>query len=139
MQKFSKNQIDEFINILDFSKLEGNLIPVIIQDFKSNKILMLAFANKEAIRKSLETGYAHFYSRSRKKLWKKGETSGHFQEIQQIIIDCDKDSLLLKVKQIGATCHEGYDSCFYNEYINGRIKIIGKKIFNPEDVYKKKI
>lgn len=138
MQKFSKNQIDEFINILDFSKLEGNLIPVIIQDFKSNKILMLAFANKEAIRKSLETGYAHFFSRSRKELWKKGEISGHFQEIQQIIIDCDKDSLLLKVKQIGASCHEGYDTCFYNEYINGRIKIIGKKIFNPEKVYKKK-
>jgi phosphoribosyl-AMP cyclohydrolase len=139
MQKFSKNQIDEFINILDFSKLEGNLIPVIIQDFKSNKILMLAFANKEAIRKSLETGYAHFFSRSRKELWKKGESSGHFQEIQQIIIDCDKDSLLLKVKQIGASCHEGYDTCFYNEYINGRIKIIGKKIFNPEEVYKKKL
>jgi phosphoribosyl-AMP cyclohydrolase len=137
MQKLSKNQIDEIIKLLDFSKLEDSLIPVIIQDFKSNKVLMLAFANREAVRKSLETGLAHFYSRSRKKLWKKGETSGHFQEIEQIIIDCDKDSLLLKVKQIGGTCHEGYDTCFYNQYINGSIKVIGKKVFNPEKVYKK--
>jgi phosphoribosyl-AMP cyclohydrolase len=139
MKKFTQNQIDKFIKLLDFSKIEGALIPVVVQDYKTNRILMLAFANKEAVIKSLETGYSHFYSRSRNKLWKKGETSGHFQEIEQVIMDCDNDSLLLKVKQTGAPCHKGYDTCFYNEYINGEIKIIGKKIFNPEEVYKKNL
>ena len=137
MKKFSKEDIDKFIILLDFSKIEGGLVPVITQDSQTNEILMLAFANKEAVRKSLETGYAHYYSRSRSLLWKKGETSGHVQEIQQIIIDCDSDSLLFKVKQIGAACHKGFDTCFYNEFVDGELKIIGKKVFNPDDVYKK--
>ncbi len=137
MKKFSKENIDKLINLLDFSKIEGNLVPVITQDIQTNEILMLAFANEEAVRKSMETGYAHYYSRSRRELWKKGETSGHVQEIQQIITDCDSDSLLFKVKQIGAACHKGYDKCFYNEFVDGKIKIIGKKVFNPEEVYKK--
>lgn len=137
MKKFSKEYIDKLINILDFSKIEGDLVPVITQDSQTNEILMLAFANEEAVRRSLETGYAHYYSRSRSELWKKGETSGHVQEIQHIITDCDSDSLLFKVKQIGAACHKGFDTCFYNEFENGKIKIIGKKVFNPEEVYKK--
>ena len=137
MKKFSKEYIDKLINLLDFSKIEGDLVPVVTQDIQTNEILMLAFANEEAVRRSMETGYAHYYSRSRRELWKKGETSGHVQEIQRIITDCDSDSLLFKVKQIGAACHKGYDKCFYNEFVDGKIKIIGKKVFNPEEVYKK--
>lgn len=137
MIKFSSEEIEKFIKILDFSKIEGNLVPVIAQDYKTNDILMLAFANENAVRKSLETGYAHYYSRSRKTKWKKGETSGHIQEIQRVITDCDNDSLLIKIKQIGAACHKGFDTCFYNEFKDGELKIIGKKIFNPDEVYNK--
>jgi phosphoribosyl-AMP cyclohydrolase len=137
MKKFSTSEIDEFVPLLNFSKIEGNLIPVVTQDYKTKEILMLAFANKEAVRKTLETGYAHFFSRSRNTLWKKGETSGHVEEVESVVIDCDNDSLLLKVKQVGAACHEGYDTCFYRKLEGGMLKIIGKKVFNPEDVYKK--
>jgi phosphoribosyl-AMP cyclohydrolase len=137
MIKFSSEDIEKFIKILDFSKIQGNLLPVMAQDFQTNEILMMAFANEEAVRKSLETGYAHYYSRSRDILWKKGETSGHIQEIQQVITDCDNDSLLFKIKQIGAACHKGFNTCFYNEFKDGKIQIIGKKVFNPDEVYKK--
>ncbi|MFX1312973.1 MAG: phosphoribosyl-AMP cyclohydrolase [Promethearchaeota archaeon] len=136
MKKFSIEEIEIILNQLDFSKIEGNLIPVIAQDYKTNQVLMLAYASKEAIQKSLETGYAHYYSRSRKKLWKKGETSGHFQEIKELIIDCDNDSILIKIRQIGAACHKGYYSCFHKQLKNRKFKIIGKKIFNPFEVYK---
>jgi phosphoribosyl-AMP cyclohydrolase len=137
MIKYSSEEIDEFIKLLDFSKIKGGLIPIITQDYRTNEVLMLAFANEDAIRKSLETGFSHYYSRSRKTLWKKGETSGHVQEIQNVITDCDNDSILFKVKQIGAACHKGYDTCFYNEFKDGELKIIGKKVFNPDEVYKK--
>ncbi|MFX1259766.1 MAG: phosphoribosyl-AMP cyclohydrolase [Promethearchaeota archaeon] len=137
MKTFKKKEIDKFIELLDFSKIEGDLIPVITQDFETNEVLTLAFANEEAVRKSLETGFVHFYSRSRKTLWKKGEKSGHMAEIQNVIFDCDNDSLLLKVKQIGAACHKGYNTCFYTEFANGEFKKIGKKIFNPDEVYDK--
>jgi len=135
MKKFGEKDIDAFIKILDFSKIEGGLVPVVAQDYKTDKILMLAFSNEEAVRKTLETGYAHYYSRSRQTLWKKGSTSGHIQEVKNVIIDCDNDSILLKVHQIGAPCHKGYDTCFYNEYMDGKMKLIGKKMFNPEEVY----
>jgi len=137
MKKFSKQEIEKFIEIIDFSKIEGNLIPVITQDYQTNDVLILAFANEEAVRKTLETGYVHFYSRSRKTLWKKGETSGHVEEVERVITDCDNDSLLLKVKQIGAACHKGFDTCFYSEFDKGKLKTIGKKVFNPDEVYKK--
>jgi phosphoribosyl-AMP cyclohydrolase len=135
LKKFTDVDIDHFIEILDFSKLESGLIPVIAQDHETNQVLMLAFTNKEAVRRSLQTGYAHYFSRSRQKLWKKGETSGHVQEIKSVIIDCDNDSILYKVRQIGAACHKGYYSCFYNEYDEGEMKLIAKKIFDPDDVY----
>ncbi|MFW9897724.1 MAG: phosphoribosyl-AMP cyclohydrolase [Candidatus Thorarchaeota archaeon] len=137
MIKYSSEEIDEFIKLLDFSKIKGGLIPIITQDYRTSEVLMLAFANEDAIRKTLETGFSHYYSRSRKTLWKKGETSGYVQEIQHIITDCDNDSILFKVKQIGAACHKGYDTCFYNEFKDGKLKIIGKKVFNPDEVYKK--
>ncbi len=91
------------------------LITAIVQDSITNEILMIAFMNKEAVVKTLTTGQAHFWSRKRKKLWLKGEHSGHFQEVERILVDCDEDAVLLKVKQIGYPCHEGYASCFFRE------------------------
>ncbi len=99
--------------ILNFKKLKG-LIPVVIQDYKSQEILMLAFMNQEALDKTLETRETYFWSRSKKKLWHKGETSGHIQKVLEIWMDCDNDSLLIKIKQIGGiACHTGKRSCFY--------------------------
>ena len=137
MIKFSEKQIDNFINLLDFSKVEGNVVPVVAQDYKTNEVLMLAFANEEAVRQSLKTGIACYYSRSRKKLWKKGEESGHIQEIEHIFVDCYKDTILLKVKQNVAACHTGFYSCFHREYVDGDLKIRGKPVFDPDKVYNK--
>jgi len=137
MKKLTGEEIDIFINLLDFSKIEGNLIPVITQDYKTKELLILAFANKEAVNESLKTGTVHYYSRSRSQLWKKGEESGHVQEIKEIITDCDQDSILFKVKQHGGACHLGYYSCFYNKFEDGKLKKIDHKIFEPENVYKK--
>jgi len=137
MKKFSKEEIDKFIEILDFSKIQGGLVPVIAQDFESNEVLMMAFANKEAVRQSLEQGIACYYSRSRKKLWKKGEESGHTQEIQAVFVDCYADTLLLKIKQKVAACHTGHYSCFHREYSDGKFLIHGEMIFNPDEVYEK--
>ena len=121
--------------ILDFSKNNG-LIPVIAQDYQTGEVLMLAFMNEEAWEKTQETGIAHYYSRTRKTLWKKGGSSGHIQKVKEIFVDCDNDTLLLKVEQIGAACHKGYRSCFYRKLENGRLKIMSKKAFNPKEVYK---
>ena len=138
MKKFSKEEIDKFIEMLDFSKIEGGLVPVIAQDYQTNEVLMMAFANEEAVRVSLETGIACYYSRSRKTLWKKGEESGHTQEIQAVFVDCYADTLLLKVKQKVAACHTGYFSCFHREYSDGKLLIHGDRLFNPDEVYKSK-
>ena len=100
---------------LDYSKLNG-LVPVVVQEYGSGEVLMLAFMNKEAFEKTRDTGYAHYYSRSRNRLWKKGETSGHLQRVIEIYADCDSDTVLLKVEQIGGTaCHTGARSCFFNK------------------------
>jgi len=121
---------------LQFEKLNG-LLPVIIQDYKTNKVLMLAFMNKEAWQRTLKTGKATYYSRTRKAIWQKGETSGNIQLVKEILIDCDNDTILLKVKQVGsAACHTGYESCFYRKLERGKLKIIGKKVFEPKEVYK---
>ena len=120
---------------LDFEKMNG-LIPAIVQDFESGEVLMLAFMNQEAWEKTLETGKACYYSRSRNKLWEKGEQSGNVQNVKEIYVDCDEDTVILKVEQVGgAACHTGYKSCFYRK-LNGGLKIIGEKIFDPEKVYK---
>ena len=103
---------EELIQKLDFKKCNG-LIPVVVQDFKSKKLLMLAYTNEEALEKTLSTGYAHYWSRSRNKLWKKGETSGHTQKIKSILADCDYDALLFLVEQKGNVCHTGKDTCFH--------------------------
>jgi len=139
MIKFSHTEIEEIISQLDFSKIEGKLIPVIAQDYQTNEVLMLAFANRQAIEMTIETGYAHYYSRSRQKMWKKGETSGHIQEIKVFITDCDSDSVLIKVKQTKGACHKGYYSCFHKILDNGKFKVKSNRIFDPEEVYEKSI
>lgn len=113
------------INDLDFKKNNG-LIPVIVQDFKTREVLMLAYMNEIALRKTLETGYAFYWSRSRKKIWMKGETSGNFQKVKRIIADCDNDSILLIVEQIGNACHKNKKSCFHNKI--SEAKILEEKI-----------
>jgi phosphoribosyl-ATP pyrophosphohydrolase/phosphoribosyl-AMP cyclohydrolase len=99
---------------LDFKKGNG-LIPVVVQEAKSKKMLMLAYTNEEALEKTLSTGYAHYWSRSRNKLWMKGETSGHTQKIKDIIVDCDYDTILFLVEQKGNVCHTGKETCFHHK------------------------
>jgi phosphoribosyl-AMP cyclohydrolase len=114
---------------------DNGLIPVIAQDSTTNEILMLAYANSEAVELTRSTGFAHYYSRSRKKLWKKGEESGHTQRVVRIITDCDEDALIYKIEQKGAACHTGYRSCFYRT-LEG--EIIAEKVFDPTEVYANK-
>jgi phosphoribosyl-AMP cyclohydrolase len=122
---------------IDFKKGKG-LIPVIIQDASTNEVLMLGYMNRESWKKTLETKKASFWSRSRKKIWVKGETSGHFQKVKGIYLDCDGDTLLLKVDQMGgAACHMGFRSCFHRRLEKGKWKIIGRRIFDPKEVYGK--
>jgi len=102
------------VDEVDFEK-GGGLVPVVAQDAESGEILMLAYANKEAVEKTLQTGYAHYYSRSRRRLWMKGEESGNKQKVLKILVDCDADSLIYLVEQIGEACHTGNRSCFYRE------------------------
>ena len=102
------------VDEVDFEK-GGGLVPVVAQDAKNGEILMLAYANKEAVEKTLQTGYAHYYSRSRKRLWMKGEESGNKQKVIKILVDCDADSLIYLVEQIGVACHTGNRSCFYRK------------------------
>ncbi len=123
---------------LDFKK-GGGILPALAQDYKSGKVLMLAYMNREAYQLTLNTGEAHYWSRTRGKIWHKGETSGNIQIVKEIIADCDHDTILLKVEQVGgAACHLGYESCFHNKITkNGEEAIIGERIFDPERVYKK--
>ncbi len=124
--------------MLDFEKSDG-LVPAIVQDYKTGEILMLAYMNEEAWNRTLETGEAHYWSRSREQLWHKGGTSGHIQKIKEIRIDCDNDAILLKVEQVGgAACHTGYRSCFHKRLEgDGNVSICGEKIFDPKKVYGK--
>jgi len=113
----------------------GGLVPVIVQEAGSREVLMLAWADEEAVRLTRETGYAHYWSRSRKKIWKKGEESGHFQVIVDIRVDCDEDTLLYLVEQQGAACHTGHYSCFYRN-IDGRE--LARPLLDPSEVYANK-
>jgi phosphoribosyl-AMP cyclohydrolase len=122
--------------MLDFNKSDG-LVPAIVQDDETGEVLMLAYMNEEAWQKTLASGKAHYWSRSRQKLWLKGGTSGHIQEVQAIYVDCDLDTVVLKVHQVGgAACHEGYESCFYRKVEDGELKTIGEIVFDPKEVYK---
>ena len=120
---------------IDFNKGNG-LIPVIIQDALTHEVLMLGYMNRESWQKTLETKRVSFWSRSRGKLWVKGETSGHTQEVKEIYLDCDGDTLLIKVNQIGgAACHTGFRSCFHLRHEEGEWKVSGEKVFDPKEVY----
>jgi phosphoribosyl-AMP cyclohydrolase len=120
---------------LDFDKL-GGLVPAVIHDHSSGRVLMLGFMNREAFLKTVETGYATFYSRSRQELWTKGSTSGHRLLVKEISTDCDHDALLLRVEALGpGVCHEGYQSCFYRRFEHGQWVVAEPRCYNPETVY----
>jgi phosphoribosyl-AMP cyclohydrolase len=122
---------------IDFAKGDG-LVPVIVQDHRTRDVLMVAYMNQEAWERTQQTGKAHYYSRSRRGLWFKGEESGHFQEVKDAFIDCDNDTILLQVDQIGgAACHEGYRSCFFRQRAGGDWQVIAERVFDPKEVYKK--
>ncbi len=115
----------------DFTR---GLVTAVVQDAGNDEVLMLAHMNEEAWKLTVETGYAHYYSRSRKEIWKKGGKSGHLQRVVEIRLDCDRDAVLLRVEQAGGACHEGYRSCFFRDSDGN---LIGKKVFEPGDVYGK--
>lgn len=122
--------------ILDFEKANG-LVPAIAQDYRTGEVLMLAYMNEQAFEETIKSGKATYYSRSRKALWKKGETSGHVQHVKEIRVDCDHDTVLLKVDQIGnAACHKGYKSCFFLKVEGNDLNVAEQKIFDPKKVYK---
>ncbi len=125
----------DLLERVSFNK-EG-LLPVIVQDINRGEVLMMAWMNREAVEKTIASGKAYFWSRSRQKLWLKGESSGHYQLVREMWIDCDEDTLLIKVEQIKAACHKGYRSCFFRK-INkeGKLELIGEKVFEPGKVYK---
>jgi phosphoribosyl-AMP cyclohydrolase len=121
----------------DFSRGDG-LLPAIAQDAQTGEVLMLAYMNAESYAQTLATGNAIYYSRSRKKLWRKGEESGNVQKVKAIYLDCDRDTILLSVDQLGgAACHEGYKSCFFRQVTPEGLKVVAQRVFDPEKVYKK--
>lgn len=126
-----------------YEKIKYNdqgLIPAIVQDISDGKVLMMAWMNEASIRMSLETGFTHFWSRSRKTFWKKGESSGHTQRIKSISLDCDGDTLLIQAEQVGAACHEGFRSCFFRS-TNGTsstLQILDERFADPEDIYNRR-
>jgi phosphoribosyl-AMP cyclohydrolase len=124
---------------LAFEKM-GGLIPAVIQDDRTGEVLMLGFVNLESLSLSQKSGEVHFFSRSRNKLWKKGETSGHVLKLKSILVDCDADALLIRVEALGpGVCHEGYASCFFRELqTEGSTRVIAQRTFNPDKVYEKK-
>jgi phosphoribosyl-AMP cyclohydrolase len=115
---------------LDF---KWGLVPVATQDYATGEVLMIAFMNEEAFEATLRTGCVHYWSRTNKRIWKKGEVSGHLQFVKDILVDCDEDALVIKVEQIVAACHTGFKSCFFRNIDGEHIEV---KAFNPEDVYK---
>ncbi|WP_285907397.1 phosphoribosyl-AMP cyclohydrolase [Pseudodesulfovibrio pelocollis] len=120
----------------DFEKMDG-LVPAIAQDAETGEVLMMAYMNEESWNKTLETGEVHYWSRSRQELWHKGGTSGHIQAVKSIRIDCDDDTVLFLIDQIGgAACHKGYRSCFYRELADGEVRECSPLVFDPKEVYK---
>ena len=127
----------EKLDLLKFD--DKGLIPAIIQDAESGQVLMMAYMDRTALERTIETGKTHFWSRSRQKYWMKGESSGHIQEVVEIYTDCDADCLLIKVRQHGAACHTGYYSCFFRKYEpQSGWQTVGEKVFDPDEVYGKK-
>ena len=125
-----------FIDGLKFN--EQGLIPAIVQEEGTGRVLMMAWMNADSIRSTLETGKTHFWSRSRQKYWMKGESSGNTQQVKDVAYDCDGDTLLIQVEQIGAACHEGYKSCFFTSVKDGEGEITEERLIDPEEMYGKK-
>jgi phosphoribosyl-AMP cyclohydrolase len=124
---------------LRFEKSENGLLPAIAQDYQTGEILMLAYINPESWQKTVETGKAHYWSRSRNTLWLKGESSGHVQLVREILVDCDEDTVVFKVEQLGgAACHTGHRSCFFRRVDGENLSVVGVKVFDPAMVYGKK-
>ncbi|HTJ53929.1 MAG TPA: phosphoribosyl-AMP cyclohydrolase [Nitrosospira sp.] len=127
---------DIWLNKINWS--DDGLVQVVTQEAETKKVLMVAWMNREALKLTVETGEAHYWSRSRKKLWHKGEESGHVQKIKDIYLDCDEDVLLLTVEQVGGiSCHTGRHNCFFNKFQNGQWMIDAPVIKSPEEIYKK--
>ena len=122
----------------DFSRGEGGLLPAIAQDAQTGEVLMLAYMNAEAFAETLQSGRAVYYSRSRGRLWRKGEESGHVQHVREVLVDCDADTILLKVEQTGPACHEGYKSCFFRRAGAGKLEIVAERLVDPRQVYGQK-
>ena len=123
--------------MIDFAK-SGGLVPAVAQDADTGEVLMLAWMNREAYEETLRTRRACYFSRSRGRLWRKGEESGHVQEVREVYLDCDADTVLLKVRQVGgAACHEGYKSCFFRRVRDGNLEVVGERVFDPAKVYKR--
>jgi phosphoribosyl-AMP cyclohydrolase len=142
-ERGEKQQIEEGADLAPKFDADG-LIPVVATDAHTGRVLMLAWMNDEALRLTIETRHAHYYSRSRKKLWKKGEESGHVQHVEQLLVDCDQDALVMRVDMKGAAaCHVGYPSCFYRaiplgEEAGGPLRFVdAEKAFDPDEVYGK--
>ena len=126
------------MDILNKIKYDTNgLVAAVMQDYENGEVLMVAYMNSESLKTTLETGKAHFWSRSRQKFWMKGESSGHTQEIKEVFIDCDGDCILFKIKQNVAACHTGFRSCFYRKWDREKLIETGEKLFDENDVYKK--
>ena len=134
MSQISKENLDAILSKLDFKKMDG-IMPAVVQDIDTNTVLMVGFMNKEALIKTLSTGYMHYFSRTRKRIWMKGEESKHYQIVKEVYYDCDADTLLFRVNQIKACCHEGYFTCFHNKI--GGEESLKVKLFEPEEVYGK--
>ena len=131
------SKLEETVKNLTYDA--AGLIPAVCVDAKTKQVLMVAYMNETALRETIRTGKTHFWSRSRKKFWMKGESSGHVQEVKAIYTDCDTDTLVIEVDQHGAACHEGYFSCFYRKLSDtGGWQIVDEKIFDPKQVYKEK-
>ena len=123
--------------MIDFEKA-GGLVPAVAQDADTGEVLMLAWMNREAFDETIRTGRAVYFSRSRNKLWRKGEESGNVQTVREVLVDCDADTILLKVTQVGgAACHEGYASCFFRRLTPAGVETVGERVFDPQVVYKK--
>jgi len=133
MKKPQPEQIEQILDSLQYDA--NGLVTVVVQDVANNEVLMVAHADREALRRTFETAKTHFRSRSRKTLWLKGETSGHVQNVREVRIDCDADVVLVKVEQVGGACHKGYRSCFFRQLRDGKWVISAKKVFDPNKVY----
>ena len=132
------DETDSKISGPDFGKGDG-LLPAIAQDAETGEVLMLAYMNQESYEETLKTGRAVYFSRSRGKLWRKGEESGNVQEVESVFLDCDLDAILVRIRQIGeAACHTGRRSCFFNKVTDDGVQVVGEQLFDPEEVYRRR-